>query len=363
MKVMTILGTRPEIIRSARVINKLDQWADQHVVVHTGQNTDPRLSDLFFNEMRIRRPDFHLSGGNRTLGGQLGNMFEALEGVLTAQKPDRVLVLGDTNSALSALLVERMGIPVYHMEAGNRCFDVRVPEEINRRAIDAVSTYNLPYTPGSRENLLREGMPAWRVWVSGNPIHEVMQFYQNDIRASDALSKLGLEPKGYLLVTAHRAENVDSETRLRNIVSGLQLVADQWNLPIVCSVHPRTHDKIQRFGVEAGHPLIRFCQPFGFFDFVALEQGARCVITDSGTVQEESCLLGVPAVTIRDTTERPETVVCGSNIVSGLNPQSIAASTELMLAADGTWPMPEGYVDPNVSTKVTQFILGGLRHV
>ncbi|UJF35791.1 non-hydrolyzing UDP-N-acetylglucosamine 2-epimerase [Paenibacillus hexagrammi] len=363
MKIMTVLGTRPEIIRLSLVIPKLDQHADSHILVHSGQNYDRSLSDVFFEQMGIRHPDVHIQLPTHSLGGQIGAMFTEIEQVITKEKPDRMLVLGDTNSALTAFIGERMGVPVYHMEAGNRCYDTRVPEEINRRAIDAISSINMPYTPGSRENLIREGMSPQRVWMTGNPIYEVIQHYAEPIGQSAILDQLGLEADGYILVTAHRAENVDNERRLRDIVQGLHLVAEGERMPVVCSIHPRTKERLNRLGITPPSPLIRFMPPFGFFDFVKLQRHAACVITDSGTVQEESCLLGIPAVTIRQSTERPETLLCGSNLLSGLEPERIASSVRLMMHNRHAWPQPEGYLDPHVSTKVVNLVLGGQSYV
>lgn len=363
MKIMTVLGTRPEIIRLSLVIAKLDLLADSHILVHSGQNYDRSLSDVFFEEMGIRPPDVHIRLHAQTIGEQIAQMFVEVEKVILREKPDRMLVLGDTNSALTALIGERHGIPVYHMEAGNRCYDTRVPEEINRKAIDAISTCNMPYTPGARENLLRDGVPAQRIWLTGNPIYEVMEHYKQQALASRILEELNLEAKGYILVTTHRAENVDREVRLRQIIDGLQLVAEDTGLPVICSTHPRTKDRLEKLGIAASNPLIRFLTPFGFFDFLKLQQDAACVITDSGTVQEESCILGVPAVTIRQSTERPETLLCGSNLLSGLEPQRIAACVKLMMQSKLNWTLPEGYLDPHVSSKVVNIVLGGQSYV
>lgn len=363
MKVMTILGTRPEIIRLSLVVKKLDRWSKQHILVHTGQNYDRLLNKIFFEQLGVRTPDYQLSLNSYRFGDQVGTMFTDLETILDKERPDRVLVLGDTNSALCAVVAERMGYPVYHMEAGNRCHDHSVPEEINRKIIDSVSSYNLPYTPMSRENLLREGIPNERIWVSGNPIFEVLQHYKSLIDKSYILEKMGLQEKNYILVTAHRAENVDNQERLGSILKGLQLTAKQENCPIICSVHPRTKQRLKDYGLEMDHPQIKFCEPFGFFDFVRLQKSAKCVITDSGTVQEESCIFGVPAVTIRRSTERPETVLCGSNTVSGLDGQRIAECVKLMIESKHDWPLPEGYSDPHVSSKIANMILGGLFHV
>lgn len=363
MKVMTILGTRPEMIRLSLVIRKLDVLADKHVLVHTGQNYDWSLSDLFFQEMNIRAPDYKIQIRSDTFGKQVGAMFAQLEDVIHQESPERILVLGDTNSALAAVLAARMGIPTYHMEAGNRCFDSRVPEEVNRKIIDAVSTFNLPYTNTSRENLLREGLLAHRIWVSGNPIYEVLQHYANPVDESDVLQRLRLPPSEYILVTAHRAENVDDPVRLQGIFTALHLLAERWKMPIVCSVHPRTRSRLLQHHVTVTDSRIQLSQPFGFFDFVKLEKHAACVLTDSGTVQEECCIFHVPAVTIRQSTERPETIICGSNVLSGLEPKNIVACVNLAMHRDRTWPIPDGYGDLNVSAKVTSFVLGGLSYV
>ncbi|MEH7545715.1 MULTISPECIES: non-hydrolyzing UDP-N-acetylglucosamine 2-epimerase [Bacillaceae] len=362
LKIMTVLGTRPEIIRLSKIITKLDQYADKHLLVHTGQNYDEKLSDIFFEQLKVRKPDYYLQLSNYSIGAQLGEIFTGVEQIIMQHRPDKMLVLGDTNSALCAFLGERYGIPVYHMEAGNRCFDHSVPEEINRKVIDAISSFNLPYTKISKENLIREGIDPQRVWVSGNPIFEVLTNFRDEIANSKILSELNLQSKQYIVVTAHRAENVDNKQKLNNIIASLSLIAKKYSIPIVCSVHPRTRDRLKNFGIANNDPLVKFCEPFGFFDFIWLQQNAKCVITDSGTVQEESCIMRVPSVTIRNSTERPETVMCGSNVVSGLDVENIVRSVELMMNAKTDWEMPEGYTDPNVSEKILHFILGGLRH-
>ncbi|MGM0923094.1 MAG: non-hydrolyzing UDP-N-acetylglucosamine 2-epimerase [Bacillota bacterium] len=363
MKIMTILGTRPEIIRLSLIIRKLDLFADRHILVHTGQNYNRNLSDIFFEEMEVRQPDYFIQSVFHSLGEQLGNMFPEIEKIINKEKPDRILVLGDTNSALCAIIAERMGIPVFHMEAGNRCFDTSVPEEINRKIIDSISSFNLPYTDNSRDNLLLEGIPTNRIWVSGNPIYEVVHHFQDKIDKSDILKKLDLKPGGYILVTAHRAENVDNENRLINIIEGLHSTVKKHQIPIVFSVHPRTQDRMKKFGINSPHTLVKFCEPFGFIDFIKLQKNARCVVTDSGTVQEESCILGIPSVTIRKSTERPETVLCGSNVVSGLESKRIAECLDLMMQSSNNWKIPKGYDDVNVSAKVIHFILGGVSNV
>jgi len=362
LRVATILGTRPEIIRLSLIIEKLDRLADRHVLVHTGQNFDPRLSDIFFTELGVRKPDYALpaAANDYSVGGQLGKMFRKTGRILAQEKPDVVLVLGDTNSALCAVLAERMGIPVVHMEAGNRCYDLKVPEEKNRRVIDAVSTINMPYTPYSKQNLLREGFPSERIVISGNPIREVILHQGDRIRASDVLDRLALTPGEYIIVTAHRAENVDVPERLASIVEGLNRTAERTGKRLICSVHPRTRHRIESGGAAIQrHPLVEFHEPFGFFDFARLEQSAFCAITDSGTVQEECCLFHVPTVTIRDTTERPETVDCGSNVVCGVAAERIAEAVTAMTSLPARWKVPEGYDADNVSDIVVKFLLGG----
>ncbi|MDQ0269731.1 non-hydrolyzing UDP-N-acetylglucosamine 2-epimerase [Cytobacillus purgationiresistens] len=363
MKIMTILGTRPEIIRLSLIIKKLDALADKHILVHTGQNFTAELSDVFFKELQVRKPDYVFLHNLQSLGSQLSTIYKELEPILNKEKPDKVLVLGDTNSGLSSILVERMGIPVVHMEAGNRCFDLEVPEEKNRKVIDAISSFNLPYTPQSRENLLKEGIPSNRIYLSGNPINEVLNYYNQQINNSAILNELKLSSQDYFLLTAHRAENVDYEDRLNEIISGINLVAENFQKRVICSIHPRTKSKINANPSLFVHPLVEFHQPFGFFDFVSLEKNAFCVLTDSGTVQEECCLFHVPAVTIRKTTERPETIACGSNMISGIQANQILNCVKVMISQQRDWAFPEGYADKNVSDKVMKILLGGLKVV
>jgi UDP-N-acetylglucosamine 2-epimerase (non-hydrolysing) len=359
LRIVTILGTRPEIIRLSVLIRKLDRLADRHVLVHTGQNFTPSLSAIFFEQLGLRAPDLLLDDRKETIGGQLSVMFGAVEQLLRIERPDRVLVLGDTNSALCALVAERMGIPVVHMEAGNRCFDLNVPEEKNRRIIDAVSTYNLPYTENSKQNLLREGFPVQRIFRSGNPIFEVIQHYEEQIGCSPVLTRLGLASGQYMLATIHRAENVDDPAVLAGIMQGLSWTAEEHQLPLICSLHPRTRSRLTEEVRGNLHPLIELHEPFGFFDFVHLEKHACLALTDSGTVQEECCIFGVPTVTVRQSTERPETVDCGSNVVAGLKPERIRSAARIMMSLHGAWKCPEGYLEENVSDKVAKFVLGG----
>ncbi len=359
MKIVTVLGTRPEIIRLSVLIRKLDSLCD-HFLVHTGQNSDPGLSDIFFRDLGVRPPDVFMGVDTSSPGRQIGGILEGTERILRSEAPDRVLVLGDTNSALSVFMAKRMGIPVFHMEAGNRCFDDRVPEEVNRRVVDTCSDLLMPYTEGSRENLLAEGIPSRRIVVTGNPILEVMKEHAGLIEGSGALGNLGLSAGGYFLVTAHRAENVDDPARLGMILDSLVRIADEWELPVVVSVHPRTRVRIGSLGGFRGNSLVRLMEPFGFPDFVNLEKNARCVLTDSGTVQEECCILRVANVTIRDVTERPETVACGSNILSGVEPENVMRCVGTALSRSRDWTPPEEYTRENVSDTVASVLMARL---
>jgi len=356
MKIVTILGTRPEIIRLSCVIGQLDELCE-HVLVHTGQNYDERLSDLFFDELDVRTPDHYL-GARGSFGNQVGKILSGCDEVLDREKPDGVLILGDTNSALSALVAKRSGIPVFHMEAGNRCYDDRVPEEVNRRVIDHASDVLMPYTERSRMNLLREGISNWSIFVIGNPIFQVLERYAEQISASSVHSDLELEPDNYFLVTMHRAENVDLESRLKRLTHSLDCVHEKYGLPVIVSTHPRTRQKMEAYGMDAAHSGVSFLEPFGLFDFVALEKNARCVLSDSGTVQEECCIFGVPNVTLRDVTERPETVECGSNILSGVEPDSVLRAVDVALGSKGRWTPPAEYLKDDVASTVAKIILG-----
>ncbi len=357
MKVMTILGTRPEIIRLSRVIEKLDAVCD-HVLVHTGQNYDHSLTGVFIEELGVRTPDQVLSVRSATPGAQIAKILVESEKVLAAHRPDRLLLLGDTNSSLSAIVAKRMGIPVFHMEAGNRCYDERVPEEVNRRVIDHSSDVLMPYTERSRANLLREGIAGDRIFVVGNPILEVIRHHDDAIARSDVLSRLGLQAQRYFLVTMHREENVDVEQRLRALVDALALLEREHGLPIVVSTHPRTRDRLARFGLDPESGLLRFPEPFGLFDFIALERSAACVLSDSGTVQEECCIFRIPNVTLRDVTERPETLECGSNILSGADPEAIARCVRVVLARRPDWRVPSEYLLEDVSAAATKIVIG-----
>jgi UDP-N-acetylglucosamine 2-epimerase (non-hydrolysing) len=357
MKLMTVLGTRPEIIRLCRIIEKLDKQCT-HILVHTGQNYEENLNEIFFRDLKVREPDYYLGIKADSFAEQIGKILVETQKVILKEKPDRILILGDTNSGLSCIVARRMGIPVYHMEAGNRCYDDRVPEEINRRIIDHSSNVLLPYTHNSKENLLAEGIKSKYIHVIGNPIYEVILHYAREIDASRALARLKLKPQQYFLVTAHRAENVDEKGRLNNLLTAMDKVNKKYGLPVICSLHPRTRNKIAQFKLKINNANIRMMEPFGFLDFISLEKQARCIITDSGTVQEEACILKVPNITIRDVTERPETLECGSNILTGVLPDVIMKALGVVLGRKPQWTPPLEYLVKNVSSRVVKILLG-----
>lgn len=357
MRVMTVVGTRPEIIRLSLVIRQLDRFSE-HALVHTGQNYDERLSGLFFRELGVRDPDAYLGVRGNGFGEQAGQILSGCERLFLERRPDRLLILGDTNSGLSALAARRLGIPVYHMEAGNRCHDDRVPEEVNRRVIDHSSSVLMPYTNRSRANLLAEGIPGERIYVTGNPIKEVIDSFSAEIAASPSLSLHDVTPGRFFLVTMHRAENVDVPARLSALVDGLARLHDRYGFPVVCSFHPRTRSQVEKQGLDVRRRGLRFVEPLGFFDFVRLEQSAFCVISDSGTVQEEACIFRVPNVTIRDVTERPETIECGSNVLSGCDPDHLLAMVEMVTGRQGGWQPPPEYLAEGVADTVCRIVLG-----
>jgi UDP-N-acetylglucosamine 2-epimerase (non-hydrolysing) len=356
MKILTVLGTRPEIIRLSLIIEKLDSICD-HFLVHTGQNYDLNLNDIFFQQLGIRAPDVYLDAKG-LFGEQVGIILSKIEQVMLAEKPDKFLVLGDTNSALAAIVAKRLGIPVYHMEAGNRCYDDRVPEEVNRRIIDHCSDVLMPYTERSRQNLLREGIAGQHIYVTGNPILEVIKHYQRQIDGSEIFSKLNVASGEYFLVTLHRAENVDGEARLKQFAGALDRIQKQYKYPVIVSTHPRTRSRLKAFGIIVNNPDIRLMEPFGFFDFVALEQKAFCILSDSGTVQEECAIFKVPNVTLRDVTERPETIECGSNILTGADPTQILNCVKTVLSHTTNWSPPAEYLVENVSQTVIKILMG-----
>ena len=358
MKILTILGTRPEIIRLSRIIYKLDNLCE-HVLVHTCQNYDFELNEIFFQQLGVRKPDCFLNAKG-TFGEQVSIILAGIEKVLDQEKPDKFLVLGDTNSSMAAIMAKRMGIPVYHMEAGNRCYDDRVPEEVNRRIIDHSSDILLPYTERSRANLLREGIEGQRIYVTGNPIYEVIQYYDKQVQNCSILNELNLKAQQYFLVTMHREENVDIKERLTGVVKALNSLLAEFDVPIIVSTHPRTKKRMAEFGIQTENSKIRFMSPLGFFEFLSLEQNAFCVISDSGTVQEECAIFRIPTATIRDVTERPETIECGSNILCGTETQSIIRCVKTVLALKKDWTAPWEYLRENVSEIVIRILMGYL---
>jgi UDP-N-acetylglucosamine 2-epimerase (non-hydrolysing) len=354
---MTIFGTRPEIIRLSLVMKILDQHCE-HITVHTGQNYDESLSDVFIRELDVRTPDVHLGIKSKSFGEQIGQILSKVDEVLAEHNPDRVLLLGDTNSALSAIAAARRQIPVFHMEAGNRCYDDRVPEEVNRRMIDHASSVLLPYTERSKDNLVREGIERERIFVTGNPIKEVLDSFAGPIDASGVLDSLNVKPFEYFLVTLHRAENVDLPDRLHKIIGALAAVADKFAKQVLVSVHPRTAEKLEEQGIKPDPEKVRLMNALGFFDFVTLEKNALAVLTDSGTVQEECAIFGIPNVTLRDVTERPETIECGSNIICGADQDTILKAVEIAIAQPAAWTAPKEYLADNVSQVVSKILLG-----
>jgi UDP-N-acetylglucosamine 2-epimerase (non-hydrolysing) len=357
MKVMTIVGTRPEIIRLSEVIKACDRYFD-HVLVHTGQNWDYTLNEIFFEELELREPDYYLGAVGDHLGETMGNIIAKSYEVLAKEKPDALLILGDTNSALSAISAKRLKVPIFHMEAGNRCFDQNVPEEINRRIVDHISDINLPYTEHSRRYLLSEGIRKEHIFVTGSPMTEVLHKNMDKIQSSNVLSELNLEPEKYILVSAHREENIDNEQNFFSLMNALNHIAERYRLPIIYSTHPRSWKKIEEREFEF-NPLIRQLKPFGFFDYNKLQLNSFCTLSDSGTLSEEAAILGFPAVLIRTSTERPEVLDKGTMVIGGITEKDIVQAVELSRAM---WNNKEqrnlapDYLDENVSVKVVKII-------
>jgi UDP-N-acetylglucosamine 2-epimerase (non-hydrolysing) len=361
-RVMTVVGTRPEIIRLSRVLSRLDRTVD-HVLVHTGQNWDPFLSDVFFTELRLREPDRFLRVDTSSLGRVLGGVLAGVEEAITELRPDALLVLGDTNSCIAALMARRMRVPVYHMEAGNRCFDLNVPEETNRRLVDHVADFNLVYTEHARRNLLAEGLHPRRILHTGSPMREVLEHYRSDVERSSILRQLELEPGGYFVVSAHREETVDDRARLRRLLDCLRAVRDTWRLPVLVSTHPRTRKRLEALADDAVLDGVAFHEPFGLFDYVRLQTQARCTLSDSGTISEEAAILGFPAVTLRESIERPEALDSGGIMMTGLDPDSVVEAVTVMVdqvATDGV-PVPADYRVTDTSRRVVDFILSTVR--
>ena len=364
IKVMTILGTRPEIIRLSRVMARLDQYTD-HVIVHTGQNWDYELNEVFFEDLGARKPDYFLGTGGGTLGETLGKILIESEKALAQEKPDAVVVLGDTNSAISAIMARRMKVPVYHMEAGNRSYDRNVPEETNRKLVDHLSDFNLVYTEHARRHLLSEGVHHRRIYLTGSPMREVLDHYRDRIDASDVLDRLGLTENGYIVASLHREENVDSSARLAQLVGALNLLAEHHNMPVIVSTHPRTRKRLDTLQGQALDDRVQWLKPFGFHDYNHLQMKAFCAISDSGTIAEESSMLGFPAITPRDAVERPEGLDVGCIIATGLDQDTIVNGVEAVTRmfaerrkAGTPHPIPVDYCVTNTSERVVSLVLG-----
>lgn len=359
-KVMTIVGTRPEIIRLACVIQRLDRTVD-HVLVHTGQNYDYSLNQVFFDDLGLRAPDHFLEVDTSSLGAVLGQTLIKVEQVLLEVQPDAVLVLGDTNSCIAAVMAKRMKIPVYHMEAGNRCFDENVPEETNRRLVDHVADFNLVYAEHARRNLLAEGLHPRRILLTGSPMREVLDQYRMQIDQSDVVSRLGLEPQKYFLVSAHREENVDSPERLTMLVDCLNAVHGKWKMPVIVSTHPRTRKRLEALGADLGGADVRWLEPFGFHDYNKLQLDSACALSDSGTISEESSILGFPAVTLRDSIERPEALDAGAIIMTGLDVDNVVEGVTIAIKTGASKSIPAGYEIDDTSVRAVSFILSTWR--
>lgn len=360
MKVMTILGTRPEIIRLSRVMALLDSSSMiEHVIVHTGQNYDYELNQVFFDELGIRKPDHFLQVDTSSLGKVYGDVLIKTELVLEDEQPDAVLILGDTNSAISAIMAKRLHIPIVHMEAGNRSFDWRVPEEVNRHIVDSIADINLVYTEHARRNLLNEGLPPQRIYLTGSPMAEVLGHYREQIEQSDVLSREELNAGEYILVSLHREENVDNVQTLGELLEAISALAVSHDVPALISLHPRTKKRLMEFGIDLdGHPNLRAQQPYGFFDYNNLQLNARCVVSDSGTLSEESSVLGFPGVTPRRSMERPEGIDAGAIILTGPKPSDVIAAVEYTLERDiERLTVPREYTVTDCANRVLSVLL------
>jgi UDP-N-acetylglucosamine 2-epimerase (non-hydrolysing) len=358
LKVVTVVGTRPEIIRLSAVIKRLDEHVD-HVLVHTGQNYDYELNEVFFEDLGLRRPDHFLEADTSSLGAVLGSILVSIEKVLVDERPDAFLVLGDTNSSISAVIAKRMKIPVFHMEAGNRSFDENVPEETNRRLVDHVADYNLVYSEHARRNLLAEGLHPSRVMLTGSPMREVIQQNRAGVAASTVLEAEQLTREGYFLVSLHREENVDNAARLESILRGLERLGTLHGLPVLVSTHPRTRKRVDSLGSRFSG--LSFHKPFGFHDYLALQSSAALVLSDSGTIAEEASVLGFPAVTLRDAIERPEAQDTGTILLTGADEESIIRTSAYALSTKGETAAradtPAAYIVDNTSHRVVSMIL------
>lgn len=357
LKVMTIVGTRPEIIRLSAVIKCCDKYFN-HILVHTGQNWDYTLNQVFFDNLKLRAPDYYLDSVGSNLGETMGNIIAKSYEVLEKEKPDALLILGDTNSALAAISAKRLKIPIFHMEAGNRCWDWNVSEMINRKIVDHISDINLPYTEHSRRYLLSEGIDGKTMFVTGSPMREVLRDHKEEIEASNILEELGLEKNKYILVSAHREENIDIEEKFMSLMTAINEIAEKYQMPVIYSTHPRSMKFIEKRGFKF-HPLVKNLKPFGFFDYNKLQTNSYCVLSDSGTLSEESAMLNFPGVLIRTSTERPEVLDKGTVVVGGVTGKDVSQALDLAVSMYDNKEetvMAEDYADTNVSVKVVKII-------
>lgn len=357
MKVMTILGTRPEIIRLCECIKACDKYFN-HILVHTGQNWDYTLNEVFFKDLGLRQPDYFLDSVGKNLGETMGNIIAKSYEVIEKEKPDAVLILGDTNSALSAISAKRLKVPIFHMEAGNRCWDWNVSEMINRRLVDVISDINMPYTEHSRRYLLSEGADGKTIFVTGSPMREVLGVYEKQIENSKVLEELKLKPREYILLSSHREENIDNEEHFMSLMTAINNIAEKYQMPVIYSTHPRSAKFIEKRQFKF-HPLVKSLKPFGFFDYNKLQKNAYCVLSDSGTLSEESAMLDFPAVLIRTSTERPEVLDKGSVVIGGITTKDICQAMDMaveMFENHEPYVMAEDYADTNVSVKVVKLI-------
>jgi len=359
LKVMTVVGTRPEIIKLSRVMAELDQHCE-HLLVHTGQNYDYELNEVFFNDLGVRKPDYYLDAAQGSTAENIGNIIASVDKVLLKEEPDALLLLGDTNSCLSVIAAKRRKIPIFHMEAGNRSFDERVPEEINRRIVDHTSDINLVYTEHARHYLVREGIRPETIIKTGSPMKEILDYHAGDIDASTILDKMSLKPGGYFVVSIHREENVDCPDNFSDLLESLTAIAEKYKLPVIVSTHPRTQKRLDEDGKQNLHELVHFVKPMGFMDYVKLQKEALCVISDSGTITEESSILNLPAITIRQAHERPEGMDEGVLIMSDLNPDAVLSSVAIIIkqhdASNRGFAVVGDYDVDNVSKKVVRII-------
>ena len=360
LKVATIIGTRPEIIRLSSTIKLLDKHLTQ-IIIHTGQNYDYELNEIFFKDLGLRKPDFFLGVNTTSLGHVLGETIIKSEEILKKEKPDAVLILGDTNSSIAGIIAKRLRIPIFHMEAGNRSFDMNVPEEINRRIIDHIADFNLVYTEHARRHLLSEGLPHRRIYLTGSPMYEVLHDNMDKINNSDILSKLKLKEKKYFIVSTHREENVDNPEHLKKIINVLNNLVEEYNVPVIVSTHPRTRKRLEALNKLISNPQLQFLKPFGFFDYVSLQMNSLCAISDSGTISEESAILSFPAISLRQSMERPEAQDTGTIILTGFNPSIVSSSIRSVIEEHKTkkyQQIPREYQIENTSWRVLKLILG-----